>query len=148
MAASPRPVSGQTERGTTRSPLRTFLRTETGSAALLLMATLAALAWANAAPVHYAGFWQTRLSAQFGTHVLSLALRDWVNSGLMTLFFFVIGLETRREFDMGELRERKRLALPLAAGAGRGWGRRTASPTSPSPWTRTETTCAGRERRR
>ncbi|NDU72117.1 Na+/H+ antiporter NhaA [Actinomadura sp. DSM 109109] len=116
MKASPRPVSGQTERGPTRSPLRAFLRTETGSAAVLLMAALAALAWANAAPGGYAGFWETRLSAQLGSHVLSLDLRDWINSGLMTFFFFVIGLETRREFDMGELRERRRLALPLAAG--------------------------------
>ena len=45
---------------------------------------------------------------------VSQDLRDWVNSGLMTFFFFVVGLEARREFDMGELRERRRLALPLA----------------------------------
>src|SRR5205807_6551517 len=42
----------------------------------------------------------------------------WLNSGLMTLFFFVVGLEARREFDLGELRDRRRLALPLAAGIG------------------------------
>lgn len=47
---------------------------------------------------------------------MSLTLREWVNSGLMTLFFFVVGLEARREFDMGELRERRRLALPVVAG--------------------------------
>ena len=45
-------------------------------------------------------------------------LRDWVNSGLMTFFFFVVGLEARREFDLGELRERRRVALPLLAGLG------------------------------
>jgi Na+/H+ antiporter NhaA len=49
---------------------------------------------------------------------VSLSLREWVNSGLMTLFFFVFGLEARREFDMGELRQRRRLALPVAAGLG------------------------------
>src|SRR5207237_2129472 len=49
---------------------------------------------------------------------ISEDLRYWVNSGLMTLFFFVVGLEARREFDMGELRERRRVALPLAAGLG------------------------------
>src|SRR5207237_5596276 len=49
---------------------------------------------------------------------ISEDLRYWVNSGLMTLFFFVVGLEARREFDMGELRERRRVALPLAAGVG------------------------------
>jgi Na+/H+ antiporter NhaA len=49
---------------------------------------------------------------------VALALRDWVNSGLMTFFFFVVGLEARREFDLGELRERRRFALPLLAGTG------------------------------
>ena len=47
---------------------------------------------------------------------------DWVNSGLMTFFFFVVGLEARREFDMGELRERRRVTLPLVAGLGRHGG--------------------------
>src|SRR5581483_11990060 len=46
------------------------------------------------------------------------SLRYWVNAGLMTFFFFVVGLEARREFDLGELRDRRRLALPLAAGLG------------------------------
>ena len=45
-------------------------------------------------------------------------LRQWVNSGLMTFFFFVVGLEARREFDLGELRDRRRLALPVLAGLG------------------------------
>ena len=49
---------------------------------------------------------------------MSLELREWVNSGLMTFFFFVLGLEARREFDLGELRERRRFALPLLAGIG------------------------------
>ena len=49
---------------------------------------------------------------------MSLDLREWVNSGLMTFFFFVVGLEARREFDLGELRERRRFALPLLAGLG------------------------------
>ncbi|MFD0371168.1 Na+/H+ antiporter NhaA [Streptomyces sp. NPDC127114] len=100
----------------THSPLRDFLRTETGSAAVLVTAALAALAWANTAPATYEAFWHTHLSFHLGTHGISLDLRVWVNSGLMTLFFLVVGLEARREFDMGELRERKRLALPLAAG--------------------------------
>ena len=47
-----------------------------------------------------------------------MTLREWVNSGLMTFFFFVIGLEARREFDLGELRERRRAALPVLAGIG------------------------------
>ncbi|MFF8593865.1 Na+/H+ antiporter NhaA [Streptomyces sp. NPDC015220] len=99
------------------SPLRRFLRTETGSAAVLVAGALAALLWSNTAPASYESFWETHLSVRAGAHGVSLTLREWVDSGLMTVFFFVVGLEARREFDMGELRERKRLALPLAAGA-------------------------------
>lgn len=108
--------TGQTACDDSHTPLRDFLRTETGSAAVLVTAALAALVWANAAPSAYESFWQTRLSVQLGSHGISLDLREWVNSGLMTLFFLVVGLEARREFDMGELRERKRTALPLVAG--------------------------------
>jgi Na+/H+ antiporter NhaA len=100
------------------TPLRQFVRTETGSAAILLAATLTALAWANLAPGTYQGWWHTQLSVHVGGRGLDLTLREWVNSGLMTFFFLVAGLEARREFDLGELRERRRLALPLAAGLG------------------------------
>ncbi|MFG2310502.1 Na+/H+ antiporter NhaA [Streptomyces sp. NPDC048566] len=110
-------LSGQSLCGTqARSPLRAFLRTETGSAAVLLAATVAALVWANAAPGSYTSVWDTELSVRIGSAGVSLNLREWVNSGLMTLFFLVVGLEARREFDLGELRERRRVALPLVAG--------------------------------
>ncbi|MGW7048626.1 Na+/H+ antiporter NhaA [Streptomyces avermitilis] len=98
------------------TPLRDFLRTETGSASVLLAAALTALAWANIGSGAYETFWQTQLSVRLGAHGVSLELREWVNSGLMTLFFFVVGLEARREFDMGELRDRRRVTLPLLAG--------------------------------
>jgi Na+/H+ antiporter NhaA len=98
--------------------LRQFLRTETGSAAVLLAATVAALIWANASIASYDSFWATRLSIHLGSTGLALDLHGWVNSGLMTFFFLVMGLEARREFDMGELRERSRLALPVLAGLG------------------------------
>src|SRR5262244_251019 len=100
------------------TPLRSFLRTETGSAAVLLGAAVAALVWANVDIASYERVWQTTLSIRVGGHVLAHDLRYWLNSGLMTLFFFVVGLEARREFDMGELRERRRASLPLAAGLG------------------------------
>src|SRR5437879_2887234 len=116
MSPEPEAYTGQTLCSSGGSPLRAFLRTETGGAAVLVAAALAALLWANAAPSAYTSFWDTRLSVRFGTYGISLGLREWVNSGLMALFFFVIGLEARREFDMGELRERKRLTLPLVAG--------------------------------
>ncbi len=100
----------------TTSPRWTFIRTETGSAAFLVAAAVAALVWANAAPGSYTDVWHTHLSVELGDHGLSLDLREWVNSGLMTIFFLVIGLEVRREFDMGELRELRRVTLPFAAG--------------------------------
>src|ERR1700722_6841737 len=98
------------------TPLRSFLRTETGSAALMLVATAAALVWVNADASSYHRVWDTVLSVRIGGSRISENLRYWVNSGLMTFFFFVVGLEARREFDMGELRERRQAALPLAAG--------------------------------
>lgn len=99
-----------------RSPLRAFLQTETGSAAVLLGAVLAALVWANVSPGSYESWWRTEMAFRIGSVGVSLDLREWVNSGLMTLFFFIVGLEARREFDMGELRERRRLALSAVAG--------------------------------
>jgi Na+/H+ antiporter NhaA len=101
-----------------KTPLRRFLRTETGSAAVLLAATLAALVWANTDASGYAATWGTDLSVRLGSAGLSADLHQWINSGLMAFFFLVAGLEARREFDMGELRERRRLALPLVVGLG------------------------------
>ena len=100
------------------TPLRQFLRTETGSAAVLLGATVMALAWVNIDSSSYATLWGTQLSVRLGGGGMAQDLRGWVNSGLMTFFFMVVGLEARREFDMGELRDRRRVALPLLAGIG------------------------------
>jgi Na+/H+ antiporter NhaA len=98
------------------TPLSRFLRTESGSAAVLLAATVAALVWANVGSASYQTVWRTELSVQVGASGVAMDLVGWVNSGLMTFFFFVVGLETRRELDVGELRERRRVVLPLAAG--------------------------------
>jgi len=98
------------------TPLREFLRAETGGAAVLLAAAIAALVWVNVDASSYHSVWQTKLSIRLGNAGVSLILRDWVNLGLMTFFFFVVGLEARREFDLGELRDRRRFALPLVAG--------------------------------
>src|SRR5439155_14122980 len=118
MATEPAaPFSGRTAWARSlETPLRNFLRTETGSAAVLLAATVAALVWANADSSSYQRVWDTVLSVRIGGRGISEDLRYWVNSGLMAFFFFVVGLEARREFDLGELRERRRFALPLAAG--------------------------------
>ena len=100
------------------TPLRQFLRTETGSAAVLLVATLAALAWVNISESSYESVWATTLSVRIGGTGISMDVHEWVNSGLMTFFFLVVGLEARREFDTGELRQRRRLTLPVLTGLG------------------------------
>jgi len=100
------------------TPLGRFLSTESGSAAVLLTATVAALVWANVAGVSYQAVWRTEVSVRVGGSAIGMDLVSWVNSGLMTFFFFVVGLEARREIDMGELRERSRVLLPLSAGIG------------------------------
>jgi Na+/H+ antiporter NhaA len=99
-------------------PVRSFVQNQAGSAVFLLGGALIALAWANIAPSSYESFWTTHLELRLGDWSLDLDLRAWVNDGLMALFFFVVGLEARREFDMGELRERKRISLPVLAGVG------------------------------
>jgi Na+/H+ antiporter NhaA len=101
-----------------KTPLRQFLRTETGSATILVTATLAALIWSNVASGSYERFWSMTLNAGIAGHGIRMDLGQFVNSGLMALFFLVVGLEARREWDMGELRVRSRVALPFLAGLG------------------------------
>ncbi|HEY7599874.1 MAG TPA: Na+/H+ antiporter NhaA [Candidatus Limnocylindrales bacterium] len=101
------------------APLRDFLNTESAGAVALLGAAVAALLWANSPwSDSYDSFWHTQLSIEVGSDGISMDLREWVNQGLMTLFFLVVGLEARREFDVGSLRERRRLILPLMAAIG------------------------------
>ncbi len=101
------------------APVRDFLSAETGGAAVLVIAAFLALVWANSPwPHSYESFWTTRLALSLGDHVLSGSLRQWVNEGLMALFFFVVGLEAKRELDLGELRERNRIAIPVVAAIG------------------------------
>ena len=111
------PFSGRTAwTRNLQTPLRAFLETETGSAVVLLAAVVAALIWTNVDPASYERAWTTTLSIRIGGAGVSQDLQGWINSGLMAFFFFVIGLEARRELDLGELRERRRVALPLLAG--------------------------------
>src|SRR3954462_13885852 len=98
--------------------MRAFLRTESGSALVLLGAAGAALLWVNIDQSSYDDLWATVLSVRLGDWSVSLDLRGWVNDGLMAFFFFVVRLAGRREADLGELRELRRVALPLLAGLG------------------------------
>ena len=101
------------------APLRSFLTTEAGSAGLLLAATALALLWANS-PLSdsYESLWSTELVVRIGDSALAMDLGHWVNNGLMVLFFFVVGLEVRREISVGELTDRRRMAVPAIAALG------------------------------
>ena len=100
-------------------PLERFLRIEAASGILLLFAAAVALAWANSP---WAGLYQRLWSAPIGVRVGAFAFERslaWaVNDGLMVVFFFVVGLEIRREIHHGELSEWRRATLPAAAALG------------------------------
>ena len=99
--------------------LRSFLGTEGASAGLMLLAAVVALLWANSSwSAGYEELWSTSASVNIGGATLEMDLGHWVNDGLMALFFFVIGLEVRRELSIGELTHRSRLVIPLVAGVG------------------------------
>ncbi len=101
------------------SGVRQFAHTENASASILLAATVAALVWANSPwSAAYNDLWNTELALRVGSDELTLDLQHWVNDGLMAFFFFVAGLEIRREIDMGDFRERSRVALPVVAAVG------------------------------
>ncbi|MFG6196740.1 Na+/H+ antiporter NhaA [Nonomuraea sp. JJY05] len=99
--------------------LRAFLRTEAGSTTVLLVATVLALLWANSPwGDTYEAFWHTPMGISFGDADFSLDLRHWVNDGLMTVFFFLIGLEVSYEVRLGQLRNRRLIAVPAVAAFG------------------------------
>ena len=97
------------------TPVRAFLKTESGSAGILVGAIVAGLVWANLGD-SYERLWTSTFGLVLGDHSVTRDLRTWVNSGLMAFFFLVVGLEARREIDLGDLRDRSRFLLPVAAG--------------------------------
>src|SRR4051794_30705544 len=142
-------AGGRTIAKATRGPVRVFVRAETRGAALLVAAAVLALIWANIPALDYEAVWNVPLGVTVGRWQLSLPVREGVNSGLMTFFFFVVGLEARREADLGELRQARAVILPLAAGltglavpaaiylcfaagsgAGHGWGAALSTDTA------------------
>jgi len=100
-------------------PIRRFLHIEATSGVLLVAATLAAIIAANSpAGAAFSAFWQTPVGLRFGAAQLELSRQHWINGLLMAIFFYVIGLEVKRELVNGELRDLRRAALPLAAAVG------------------------------
>jgi NhaA family Na+:H+ antiporter len=94
-----------------------YLREETGGGQLLLVATAVALLWANLAPDSYADFWTTYIPGPESLH-LHLTTGTWAEDGLLALFFFVAGMEVKRELLVGELAGARQAALPLFAAVG------------------------------
>jgi Na+/H+ antiporter NhaA len=89
---------------------------ENTAAGLLLLATLIAIAWANSPwGQGYSEFWETPLGVSFGDAQVGLTVKEFVNDGLMAFFFFVVGLEVKGQFTIGELTERSRAAVPVVA---------------------------------
>jgi NhaA family Na+:H+ antiporter len=96
-----------------------FLRAEAGGGLALLIGSVVALVWVNVIDAGgYASFWATHLNVGIGQAAIDESLGHWVNDGLMTLFFFLISLEIKRELVTGELRHPRRAALPIIAALG------------------------------
>lgn len=100
-------------------PLNRFLHVEAASGIVLLICAIAALFAANSPfSEEFLAFWKTPIGISVGEFELKHPLKHWINDGLMAVFFFVIGLEVKREMAIGELRHIRRAALPLAAAIG------------------------------
>jgi Na+:H+ antiporter, NhaA family len=100
-------------------PLERFLHVEAASGVVLLAAAVAAMLWANSPwGWSYDALWHTQVSFGVGSWVVSRSLHFWLNDGLMTVFFFVVGLEIRREMHEGELADLPRATLPIVAAVG------------------------------
>ena len=101
------------------SPFARFARTESSGGIVLIAATLLAIGWANSPwSAAYEHLWETQVTIGAGAYALSYPLHYWINDGLMAVFFFLVGLEIKREFLVGELASLKRAALPIAAALG------------------------------
>lgn len=102
-----------------KSPFLRFARMEAAGGILLLVSTFAALVWANSPWEHfYHAMWTTQVDVGFGRFFLSETGHQWINDGLMAVFFFLVGLEIKREVLIGELSSLKQAAFPLIAAVG------------------------------
>jgi len=100
-------------------PLRRFLHIAAASGVVLLVATTVALVLANLPTAEwYLELWKTRLTIGLGSFQMDYSLQHWINDGLMAVFFFVIGMEVKRELVMGELQDLRQAILPIAAAVG------------------------------
>jgi len=118
-AQEPPPTAPQAIKRRVVDPVADFLRAETAGGFALLTGAIVALVWVNGwGPSGYEALWTTKLQVGVGDLAIDQDLRHWVNDGLMTLFFFLISLEIKRELVVGDLREPKAAALPVIAAIG------------------------------
>jgi NhaA family Na+:H+ antiporter len=121
--ATRRPTWSETDAFVPRTfvrPFQRFMHAEAGGAIVMLVAAIAALGWANS-PWHGAqeALWGTELTIHLGALAhIDLTLVEWINDALMAIFFFVVGLEIKRELVHGELRDPKKASLPAIAALG------------------------------
>ncbi|HEX2241257.1 MAG TPA: Na+/H+ antiporter NhaA [Actinomycetota bacterium] len=108
----------RTRRRRIGAAIRDFLTTEAAGGAALLAAAIAALLWANLSAHSYESFWSAKSHWDIGAIELPHELRGWVTEGLMAVFFFVVGVEIKREIVSGELQGRHKASLPVAAAIG------------------------------
>lgn len=101
------------------NPFASFLRIEAAGSAILLVVTIAALVLSNSPWAdQFLALWELPVGIGIGSLEAARSLRDWINDALMTLFFFVVALELKRELVLGELRNPRMAALSIAAAAG------------------------------
>ena len=100
-------------------PIDAFIHRENTSGLILFLSLVLSMIWVNS-PYHqsYHNFWETPVNISAGNFQLNYTLHHWINDGLMSIFFFVVGLELKREFIGGELASPKKAILPIAAAAG------------------------------
>jgi len=116
---SPLPDLPKEAVGRLTAPIARFMHVEAAGGVVLLLATLAALALANSPLADgFLAFWKTKLGFSIGSFSMEHSLKHWINDGLMAIFFFVIGLEVKRELVLGELRDLKAATLPIVAALG------------------------------
>lgn len=101
------------------NPIQEFMHAETSGGIVLIICTIVALVWANSSFAEsYHHLWHTHIKLDFGGYILNYSLHHWINDGLMAIFFFVVGLEIKRELLAGELSSAKKAALPVAGALG------------------------------
>ena len=111
--ASDRPMARTVGR-----PMQRFLHVEASGGLVLLLATAAALIWANVASSSYSDFWHSEIGLDIAGFELREDLLHWTNDGLMVVFFFIVGLEIKREWEVGELVDRRAALLPAVGAVG------------------------------